>query len=799
MQQYLTLFPNKFLQMLFVDLKSAARSMDGDDVMSKLTEGEELVGRQRRQAEGEEDTAELCDFGTGEDTGLCDWSNLNVTQLDWRPTKGDNAFWLGGPQEDVTYGDKAGGYAVFETSQVLPKNQNGPIGFESAMLVSPMRESTGPKGTCVRFWYSIGGLSPDRLRILRHPVADDMKSVDNMDDMMVGYDGSEDVVLWEARDMTMGDWKEAQVVYTFDKKHTIIFEGIPVDNNDLSRRFRGYIAVDELNFATADTCGASCPFEGGTCGWTQDTTSDDFDWILSRGSMNPSTGPPRDRSSFTSSALMGGYAVIDSNWPRRPGDRARLMSQEFQATNPDSPLCMRFWTHMFGNGIGTLSVIIHDMNTQEDNVIWEISGEAGNAWYQGQVPIASGVPFKIVFQAVVGSNNLGDIAIDDISVVQGACPSAPQVAAGSNGDCTFEVDECGWTNMAPIARSDEVDWVRTVAADNRAPSRDHTLGTPQGFYMTLPRGSVQRGGDRAWLVSGTMTGSDDPMCISFWYFMYEPFIDPSGPSLGSLRVYKQTEDSDGNVMMAPVWGLKNHQGPNWMSAQAKVQSSTDYKVVFEGSWGSSRGSGFMALDDITLFKGDCSTVPEKAATSSGDCDFQHGTCQWKNTTSDTDFRWTTASISRRPANLPDHTFGGPVGYSYFDVFNQNAKPQTLSLVSPVTLATEDKSPLCLSFWYASFGSGDSTYLKAHRESYDTSKDEESAAGEPVELWSITAADVGARPDWEFGQVEVTASDDFRIKLVGQASNGGFAIDDIKMYKGGCRIRPANAKNETAAP
>lgn len=50
---------------------------------------------------------------------------------------------------------------------------------------------------------------------------------------------------------------------------------------------------------------------------------------------------------------------------------------------------------MFGNGIGSLRVIIFDVNTDEDKVIWQISGEAGNAWYQGQVPIASPSPFKV--------------------------------------------------------------------------------------------------------------------------------------------------------------------------------------------------------------------------------------------------------------------------------------------------------------------------------------------------------------------------------------------------------------------
>ena len=30
-------------------------------------------------------------------------------------------------------------------------------------------------------------------------------------------------------------------------------------------------------------------------------------------------------------------------------------------------------------------------------------------------------------------------------------------------------------------------------------------------------------------------------------------------------------------------------------------------MVFEGMWGSSRANGFMALDDITIFRGDCTS------------------------------------------------------------------------------------------------------------------------------------------------------------------------------------------------
>ena len=50
-----------------------------------------------------------------------------------------------------------------------------------------------------------------------------------------------------------------------------------------------------------------------------------------------------------------------------------------------------------------------------------------SARYMGQAPIASTESFRIVFEGVVGRNTLGNIAIDDISIAPGVCPTAPQV------------------------------------------------------------------------------------------------------------------------------------------------------------------------------------------------------------------------------------------------------------------------------------------------------------------------------------------------------------------------------------
>ena len=62
-------------------------------------------------------------------------------------------------------------------------------------------------------------------------------------------------------------------------------------------------------------------------------------------------------------------------------------------------------------------------------------------------------------------NKLGNIALDDISIAPGVCPTAPQVAATTPGDCSFEDDECGWSNPDQREGVDELDWERKSAAD----------------------------------------------------------------------------------------------------------------------------------------------------------------------------------------------------------------------------------------------------------------------------------------------------------------------------------------------
>ena len=66
-------------------------------------------------------------------------------------------------------------------------------------------------------------------------------------------------------------------------------------------------------------------------------------------------------------------------------------------------------------------------------------------------------------------------------------------------------------------------------------SNGYTVNRRNEYFLNLgrPRGGPRSsGGGTAQLVSREMKGSDEPLCVTFWYFMFESFIDSIGPSLG---------------------------------------------------------------------------------------------------------------------------------------------------------------------------------------------------------------------------------------------------------------------------
>nr|XP_015209861.1 PREDICTED: MAM and LDL-receptor class A domain-containing protein 1-like [Lepisosteus oculatus] len=121
---------------------------------------------------------------------------------------------------------------------------------------------------------------------------------------------------------------------------------------------------------------------------------------------------------------------------------------------------MEFYYHMYGAGIGDLSVFLRE--DSRDTLLWTLSGNKGNRWRRAVVGIGR-IPriFHIIFEATRSYSTFGDIAIDDISFQncplkdsQATCPGdefqcSNLVCIDMGKICDFS-DDCG-------DRSDEID------------------------------------------------------------------------------------------------------------------------------------------------------------------------------------------------------------------------------------------------------------------------------------------------------------------------------------------------------
>ena len=137
-------------------------------------------------------------------------------------------------------------------------------------------------------------------------------------------------------------------------------------------------------------CGVDCNFDAdiSLCRWENDQ-SDNFDWSVSRGSYKSFTGPTRDQSSSARGGSAGGYAFIDSAYPRRPGDTARLRMSKTVETEADEPLCLSFYFNMFGHSIGSLAVLLVSGDESEE-LVWRMERPGSSPrdmWHRAQAMI----------------------------------------------------------------------------------------------------------------------------------------------------------------------------------------------------------------------------------------------------------------------------------------------------------------------------------------------------------------------------------------------------------------------------
>jgi hypothetical protein len=208
----------------------------------------------------------------------------------------------------------------------------------------------------------------------------------------------------------------------------------------------------------------------------------------------------------------------------RKGEKARLVSPWMNSTTGQ---CVSFWYHSYGADVGALTVYKRLSSTDELYSLWRLNENVGDFWNAAELTIKrTDEPWAVAFESEYGIGFFGDLAIDDVVIRNGNCPSL--------GSCTFEsIDFCTWHNVRPPL--DDFDWLighGVTDSHFTGPSVDHTFNDAFGYYAFIEASSPRKENDRAVLESTLLTGTPAMgSCFSFWYHMYG--------QIGALNIYSK--------------------------------------------------------------------------------------------------------------------------------------------------------------------------------------------------------------------------------------------------------------------
>ncbi|XP_078695030.1 scavenger receptor cysteine-rich domain-containing protein DMBT1-like [Branchiostoma floridae x Branchiostoma belcheri] len=185
---------------------------------------------------------------------------------------------------------------------------------------------------------------------------------------------------------------------------------------------------------------SSCNFDHGDCGYSKESSG--IQWIRHRGSTpSTSTGPSGDHTTGH-----GYYMYIETS-SGGAGHVARLLSPTVYGYDW---YCLQFAYHMYGTDIGELRVRVGS------SIEWSRSNNQGNRWHLASVHVYIRNN-QVVFEGVHGNGYRGDIAIDDVVLNTGSCPT----------DSPYSTD---FTTEEPTPTT----WWWTTAWNNWMTPADHT-------------------------------------------------------------------------------------------------------------------------------------------------------------------------------------------------------------------------------------------------------------------------------------------------------------------------------------
>ncbi|XP_061181248.1 MAM and LDL-receptor class A domain-containing protein 2-like [Saccostrea echinata] len=371
-----------------------------------------------------------------------------------------------------------------------------------------------------------------------------------------------------------------------------------------------HIAIDDV-VVDSENCpyglkDAVCDFgQPDICGYSVNCTEckqelPSFKWrrMLGR-TASINTGPNED---YTCKTDQTGYYLYAEASHGSPADSTAVTFPEFSVDSVTKMLSFDY--HMFGDDVGSLIVQIYETGSHTKTAVWTKSGSQWNTWIQSCVDLSDYVDksVQISFIAVRGSGPLGDIAIDNVEMLE-------QCATTYSISCDFE-SQCDYKPVISLVECNpsSLIWRRSQPAlDGSFPWADHTLQSAYGHYWAVghysSRMSVQEG-DMTMLVSPVFSLRETDI-INFHFAKGDEsklkvgYISASELSPNS-RFPNVTEFSDSYTGVKTLWSSVNTI-PIWTPVCLMPgQNLSDIVLVFVFECGSFRSGCFAAVDDVSV-------------------------------------------------------------------------------------------------------------------------------------------------------------------------------------------------------
>ena len=673
----------------------------------------------------------LCTF----ETDMCMWHNAEEDEdtFDWRMASGVMVM---NPPVDHSSGYPEGRYLL---ANIVNKKKGDSAKLKSSLVPS--------YHSCISIWVYMQNIEKCSLSI------------------WVLGEGAGEALTYVHNTTTENIWEE--VVAYFPDQNTPYEAMIMlyIDEDITSTRYKN-VAIDDLLFSkdcnqittsipttpppTHLPSVLDCDFEqtDSLCSWTQAGAG--INWMIGHGTTPMiETGPDSDH---TTESKDGKYIYVSTT--KEEPREARLQSLLVDIGKDGS--CLTFWYHMHGFHVGYLSVYIKLENNTEIKV-WEQAQDHSPYWVNAQIDISISERINIIIESVPFTTGHGDIAIDDISFDNFACPSGML--------CNFEHGNCGFE--LPITTDGQSKWeiVKGVFAGDsiHAPKFDHSTMTRSGHYMLM-----KNEGRAEFLTQEILTAYT---CVIFW-----AYVDGiSNSNEGELEIY-MIEGHNEKFLIS----ISEKFGGEWQEFKIQIDSDLPYRLSFRGEI-NSRNKLIFAIDDVK---------PIRYCEKYNECTFEDNDdyiCIWKNIMQD-DLDWSRTTGDAHEniyAPVVDLTLGTAFGgFAYVDTeidISETSAGGTAVMKSQILPFGE----WCISFYYHIQGRGPHA-LELRIETLDFTE---------KKIWSDPGGVFHA--DWKYANVSVVpdhfnSDGSFFLKLVAisyKGLAGIVAVDNLEFNRKKCEYKP----------